>query len=158
MGVDPGLSGTGYAVLQADGAGLKLCEAGSIRTGSRQPLEVRLEEIFSRLEQLLEKWRPQTMVLEDLYADYSFPRTAIVMGHVRGAICLACRRAGARLVEVAPATLKQALTGSGRASKEQVHRAVLRLLAPQCFAGSHHVSDAVALALVGAFRGKALRC
>jgi crossover junction endodeoxyribonuclease RuvC len=108
--------------------------------------------IYDELTAVLSRWRPSVTVLEGLYAEYGFPRTAILMGHVRGAICLAANQSGARVMEVSPAEVKSALTGSGRADKEQIRRAVTRMLGLPAAPKSEHVCDALALALVGAAR------
>ena len=152
IGIDPGLGGTGYAVLEAVDGGCAVREMGCITSSSRAPLEARIGRIFEGLQAVLERWRPELMILEGLYSDYTFPRTAIVMGHVRGAICLASHLAGARVVEYGATEVKRALTGSGRAGKQQVMKAVTRLLALEERPGSEHVSDALALALVGLSR------
>jgi crossover junction endodeoxyribonuclease RuvC len=115
-------------------------------------VEARLRAIYDELEAVFGRWRPAVAVLEGLYAEYGFPRTAILMGHVRGVICLAAQQSGARVVEVSPAEVKSALTGSGRASKEQIQRAVTRMLGLREPPDSEHVCDALALALVGVAR------
>ena len=128
IGVDPGLTATGYGVVDV-GQGIPLVRAvGCPRSQSRQPLEVRICGIYDELLGVLEQWRPGLMVLEGLFSEYKFPRTAITMGHVRGVICLAATQAGARVLEVSPAEVKSALTGSGRATKEQVQRSLVRML------------------------------
>jgi crossover junction endodeoxyribonuclease RuvC len=153
LGVDPGLTATGYAVLDA-GQGTPVVRAsGLARSRSRRPLEERIREIYDELAAVVAEWRPGVTVME-----YGFPKTAILMGHVRGAICLASAQHGARVLEVSPAEVKNALTGSGRASKEQIQRAVTRMLRLREPPRSEHVSDALALALVGAAReGATLR-
>ncbi len=152
LGVDPGLSATGYAVLEAGNGRPSVREAGCARSGSRRPLETRVRTIYDELKTVTERWRPELAVLEGLYAEYRYPRTAILMGHVRGVICLAADQTGAQVVEVSPAEVKQALTGSGRASKKQIQRAVARMLSLKELPESDHVCDAIALALVGAAR------
>jgi len=152
LGVDPGLAATGYAVLAAADGGPRLLECGCARSRNGQALEARVAAIYQQLTRALGKWRPSLAVLEGLYSDYGFPRTAILMGHVRGVICLAAHESGARVMEVSPAEVKSALTGSGRASKEQIQRAVTRMLGLQQAPRSEHVCDAIALALVGAAR------
>jgi crossover junction endodeoxyribonuclease RuvC len=152
LGVDPGLSATGYAVLDAGDGRLRIRDLGCARTTSRQPIEARVRAIYDEVKIVTERWRPEVAALEGLYAEYRYPRTAILMGHVRGAICLAADQSGARVLEVSPAEAKQALTGSGRASKEQIRRAVTRMLSLQEPPDSDHVCDAMALALVGAAR------
>jgi crossover junction endodeoxyribonuclease RuvC len=152
LGIDPGLSATGYAVLDFGNGRPCLRGSGCARSSSRQPIESRVRAIYDELLAVASNWRPQLAVLEGLYSEYAFPRTAILMGHVRGVICLAADQAGARVLELAPAEVKQALTGSGRASKEQIKRAVTRMLSLKEAPDSEHICDALALALVGAAR------
>ena len=152
LGLDPGLSATGYAVLEAGNGSLTVRESGCARSQSRRPVEERVRAIYDELTDVLSRWQPAVAVLEGLYADYRFPRTAIMMGHVRGVICLAAGQASARVMEVSPAEVKKALTGSGRASKDQIRRAVTRMLGLRTQPQSEHVCDALALALVGLAR------
>jgi len=152
LGVDPGLAVTGYAVLEAADGKLRVRECGCARGKSHQPVEARVCSIYEELSRVLCRWRPEVAVLEGLYAEYRFPRTVIMMGHVRGVVCLAAGQTGARVMEISPAEVKRALTGSGRASKEQIRRAVTRMLALATPPDSEHVCDALALALVGAAR------
>jgi len=152
LGVDPGLAATGYAVLEAENGKLQVRESGCAQSSSKQPMEARVRSIYDELADVLQRWRPGIAVLEGLYADYDFPRTAILMGHVRGVICLAAEQNGARVMEIAPAAVKRALTGSGRAGKAQIGRAVTRMLSLKSTPKSEHVCDALALALVGAAR------
>jgi crossover junction endodeoxyribonuclease RuvC len=152
LGVDPGLTATGYAVLEAGNGHLHLHECGCARSRSRQALETRVRSIYDELNDVVSRWQPQLAILEGLYSEYRHPRTAILMGHVRGVVCLAADQSGARVLEISPAEVKQALTGSGRAGKDQIKRAVTRMLALDEPPGSDHVCDAIALALVGAAR------
>jgi len=152
VGIDPGLAVTGYAVLDAENRRLRVRDSGCARSSSRRPLEARVRAIYDLLSGIMARWHPAVAVLEGLYSEYDYPRTAILMGHVRGVICLAAEQAGARVVEVSPAEVKQALTGSGRASKEQIRRAVTRMLSLASPPDSDHICDALGLALVGAAR------
>ncbi len=152
LGIDPGLSSTGYAVLETGNGRLRMHESGCARTNSRQSLETRLRAVYDEILAVASRRRPELVVLEGLYSEYAYPRTAILMGHVRGVICLAADQAGARVMEVSPAEVKQALTGSGRASKDQIKRAVTRMLSLPEPPDSDHICDAIALALIGAAR------
>jgi crossover junction endodeoxyribonuclease RuvC len=152
LGIDPGLAATGYAVLEAENGLLRLRDSGCARSPSRKPIEARVRAVYDGISEVLARWRPGIAALEGLYSEYKFPRTAILMGHVRGVICLAAEQNGARVVEISPAEVKQALTGSGRASKEQIQRAVTRMLRLPVPPESEHVCDALGLALVGAAR------
>lgn len=146
LGLDPGLDATGYAIIEEAGDQLRVLEAGVIVTRRDQELENRLSSLLTEIEDLLREFRPQTAVVEDLYSHYRHPRTAILMGHARGALFAALGKKQIPVVSYSPARIKKALTGSGRASKDQVRRAVDELLLLE---GSypHHTTDALAVAL-----------
>ena len=87
------------------------------------------------------------MALEELYSHYARPRTAILMGHARGVICLAAAQAGIPVVHYSATQIKRILTGSGRAPKSQVQRAIQRELALPSIPDPPDVADALAAAL-----------
>ena len=148
LGVDPGLEGTGYGIIElGSGGGPALVEAGVIRTKARRPLPRRLLEIAGELRQVIAEFQPGVVALEDLYSAYAHPRTAILMGHARGVVCLAAAEVGLDVVHYAPARVKQSLVGTGRASKEQVGRMVALKLGLGEVPKPDHVTDALAVAL-----------
>lgn len=151
LGIDPGLLRTGYAILAGGAAahGRGLIEAGVIRLPARASLEARLVELETSLQRLIEAHRPTRLVCEELYAHYRHPRTAILMAHARGAVLLVAARAGLEVVSVGATFVKKMLTGSGRAGKAQVQRAVALTLGLARVPEPHDVADAVALALCG---------
>lgn len=149
MGIDPGLVGTGYAVLDGGPAGMEVLDAGVIATGAEQPLPERIHVIYDGVWALLDKHAPAALILEDLYAAGRFPRTALLMAHARGVVCLAARQKAVGVLTLAPAEVKQAVTAHGAASKAQVQRAVQHLLALAESPRSSHVADALALAVTG---------
>ena len=124
LGVDPGLNVTGYGVLEVTRRGPRLCEAGVVRGRTRGSLAARVAEIHEGLTDVIASLRPTVMALEELYSHYKRPRTAILMGHARGVICLAGTQAGIPVVHYSATQVKKILTGSGRASKGQVQRAI----------------------------------
>ncbi len=149
LGVDPGLTRTGWAVLEPSGRGYMLVAAGVVAPRSPESLEDRLADGFRKFDALLETHRPGLIVLEDLFATPRFPRSALKMAHFRGVLCLA---AGLRRIEVlslTATTVKQRLTGNGHASKEQVQRMVFQLCDFGAARASTDLSDAVALAIAG---------
>jgi crossover junction endodeoxyribonuclease RuvC len=157
LGVDPGLRATGYALLQGASDGVGLVEYGLIRTDDVAPLPDRLRQIHSELHAVLAHRRPELVAVEDLFAAPQFPRTAILMGHVRGVVCLAAAELGIDVSALPPAAVKQAITGSGAASKAQMQSAVCRLLRRGDVLDAH-VSDAIAISLTAlSRRGFALR-
>ena len=152
MGVDPGLVETGYGVLEADGNGLALLDFGVITTPGTAPIEDRLHLLHAAVHGLLLRFTPAVLVLEDLYSEYKFPRTAILMGHARGVICLAARQLQVTLLPLTPTEAKRGVTANGAASKAQVQRGVQRLLGLPHLPRPSHVADALGLALIGLSR------
>jgi len=152
MGVDPGLTDTGFGIIEAGAGGVTVVDAGVIRTAPGQPLEARLNAIFAAVHRLIASRRPALLVVEDLYAEYRFPRTAILMGHARGVIYLAARQLDVSLMALAPAEVKRAVTGNGAALKGQVQRGVQTLLGLAEVPRPSHVADALGLAVIGMAR------
>jgi crossover junction endodeoxyribonuclease RuvC len=147
LGIDPGLNITGYGVLEWDGGRPRVCEAGVIRGKSRGSLTERLKEIHQGVAEVLAAFGPATMALEQLYSHYKRPRTAILMGHARGVICLAAAEAGVPVVHYSATQVKKILTGAGRADKAQVQRAIQRELGLAEAPEPPDVADALAIAL-----------
>jgi crossover junction endodeoxyribonuclease RuvC len=151
LGIDPGLQRTGYAVLvpSAHGDGQRVVEAGVIRLDPRQPIECRLVELERSLDQLIRAHHQAVMACEQLYAHYKHPRTAIIMAHARGVILALAARRGLDLIHVAATHVKKHLTGSGRAGKAQIQRAVAATLNLPRIPEPNDVADAMAVALCG---------
>lgn len=156
VGFDPGLADTGYAALEGGRGVPQVLGAGVIRTSARDPLDVRLETLFDGARAILERFAPDLVVVEDVFSAPAVPRTAILMGHARAAICLAGRRQRVALVSVAPAEVKRAVTASGAAAKGQIARAMQALLALPALPRPSHVADALALAYTGLSRNRGL--
>jgi crossover junction endodeoxyribonuclease RuvC len=156
VGFDPGLADTGYAALEGGRRVPTVLGTGVIRTSARDPLEVRLEALFDGAREVLERFAPDLVIIEDIFSAPAIPRTAILMGHARAVVCLAGRRQRVLLVSVAPAEVKRAVTASGAAPKAQVARAVQALLALAAPPRPSHVADALALAYTGLSRARGL--
>jgi crossover junction endodeoxyribonuclease RuvC len=156
VGFDPGLADTGYAALEGGRRVPTVLGTGVIRTSARDPLEVRLEALFDGARGVLERFAPDLVIIEDIFSASSIPRTAILMGHARAAVCLAGRRQRVLLVSVAPSEVKRAVTASGAAPKAQVARAMQVLLALTAPPRPSHVADALALAYTGLSRARGL--
>lgn len=149
LGIDPGLRITGYAVMERKGGENHLLEAGIITTKApgKSSLHARIGLIYEGVMEVLEQYRPATMAVEQLFAHYKHPRTAILMGHARGAILLTAAQKKLELFSFNPTRVKKTLTGSGRASKEQVQFAVQRELGLPSLPDPPDVADAMAIAL-----------
>ena len=152
MGVDPGLVDTGFGVLEADGSGFTVIDAGVVSTVAAQPLEARLNAIHAAVHWLMADRAPGLVVVEDLYTEYKFPRTAILMGHARGVIYLAARQLGVTVLALSASEVKRAITGNGAAGKAQMQRGVQTLLGLKELPRPSHVADALGLALTGMAR------
>lgn len=150
LGLDPGLQTTGYAVLEVADGGLKVCEAGVVRSApGREPADMaaRVKTLYDGVVEVLDQWRPAVMAVEQLYAHYDHPRTAILMAHARGAYFLAGAQRGIPVLSYAATRVKKLVTGSGRAGKEQMQHAVARELNLAGPPEPHDVADALAIAL-----------
>jgi crossover junction endodeoxyribonuclease RuvC len=147
LGVDPGLHITGYGVLEVSGGRLRLCEAGVVRGRTTGNLAVRLQSIYAGIVDVIASLRPNMMALEELYSHYKRPRTAILMGHARGVICLAATQAGIPVSSYSATQIKKILTGAGRAPKGQMQRAVQFELGLAQLPDPPDVADALAAAL-----------
>lgn len=152
MGIDPGLVETGYALLEGRRPGVAVVDSGVVRTRGSDPLDERLETLYDRISYLFAQHRPQCLAIEDIYAETAFPKTAILMGHARGVICLAARQQKIAVLALGPREMKRAVAASGNASKAQIQRAVQYHLHLPSLPRPHHVADALALALTGCWR------
>lgn len=147
LGLDPGLVRTGFGAIDVVGPACMLVEAGTIRPPSQAPLEERLRVLHASLCATLERIRPDAIIVEEIYAKYEHPRTAILMGHARGVLLLASAQRGTAVVSYQASTVKKALAGSGRASKSQIQAMVAHLLRLPEPPSPADLSDALALAL-----------
>ncbi len=150
LGLDPGLQTTGYGVLAATPAGPRVVEAGVIRSAEgREATDMapRLKLLYDGLVEVLDQWQPKAIAVEQLFAHYDHPRTAILMAHARGCYFLAGAQRGIPVFSYAPTRVKKTVTGSGRAVKEQMQAAVARELGLAKPPEPHDVADALAIAL-----------
>jgi crossover junction endodeoxyribonuclease RuvC len=148
LGFDPGLQRTGYAVIERCGwSRPTIIEAGVIRLSASKTLAERLTQLHESAVELVREHGPKTVAVEELYSHYERPKTAILMGHARGVLLLAAAQSGLAVSSYMPTQVKKVMTGSGRASKEQMQLAV------QAEFGLPHppepadVADALAIAL-----------
>ena len=150
LGIDPGLNTTGYCVLESQAGGPVLIEAGMIRsseTGRSGDLPERLKVLFEGVTEVIVQYKPTALAIEQLYAHYEHPRTAILMGHARGALLLAAAQNGLTVTNYAATQVKKTVTGSGRAGKEQIQLAMLQEFRLAAMPEPADVADAMAIAL-----------
>ncbi|MHC4609396.1 MAG: crossover junction endodeoxyribonuclease RuvC [Planctomycetota bacterium] len=146
-GIDPGLETSGYAIVHADGGGLAIRDAGVCRTDAQADLPTRLAQIEEDISAVLQEWPVEAVAVEQLYAHYRHPRTAVMMGHARGVILTAAARLGIAVRDYSATQVKRFLTGNGRASKTQMQHAVQEAFGLSRLPEPHDVADALAIAL-----------
>jgi len=127
LGIDPGSITTGYAFLKKNGNDVQVLEYGTIHANPSKELEDRLVHIVSELELRLDHYHPDALAMEGVFFAKNV-KSALVLGHIRGAILVACRRRGMSYGEYPPRVIKQAVTGDGAASKEHVANMVFARL------------------------------
>ena len=148
LGIDPGLSVTGYGLVDAGDNEPKLIEAGEIKSKASLPLERRLFDLYNGLEDVTKEFQPDVFAIEELYSHYKHPRTAVIMGHARGVLFLVAGKTNIPVFSYSATCIKKSLTGMGHASKEQIARTVLNSLNCGEIKGHHpDVTDAIAVAL-----------
>ena len=157
IGVDPGLSKTGYGIIEIINKKGLVREWDSLSTNSKEPTPKRLRSLYLGFEKILQNWNAQLLILEDIFVLPKFPKAALQLGAVRGILTLAAANRNIPVMELKPTEIKRALTGNGRANKDQVERAVRKILGIKNKITPEHASDALALALVGSSRAKVLR-
>lgn len=156
LGVDPGAATTGYGVVaRAGGGAVSLLECGVIRTGAHTPLADRLREIHDGLVDVILRHGVEVVAVEGVFYAKN-ARTTVVLGHARGAALLAAALRGVRVVEYAPAEIKSAVCGTGRATKEQVQYMVQQMLRLKSPPQPNDAADGVAVALCHCTAGATL--
>ena len=126
LGVDPGSRVTGFGVVEVQGSRSLCIAQGAIKL-PEGPLERRLLLLLTRLRELIAEHRPDEVAMEQVFVKRNVA-SALVLGQARGAALCAVAEAGLPLHEYAPASIKLAIAGSGRAEKPQVQRMVKVLL------------------------------
>jgi crossover junction endodeoxyribonuclease RuvC len=146
LGIDPGTAACGYGIVRYDGERLRAIDFGWWSTPAAEPPQERLMTIFARVEELIEAHAPDAVALEESFVGVD-ARTALSVGQARGAVLVACARAGADCTEYSPAMVKKAVCGHGRAEKGQMQRMVKAILALDELPTPHHAADALAVAI-----------
>lgn len=146
IGIDPGTQVTGYGIIAMENGVLRVMDYGCIRPPASLKLSDRYLVIFEAVEALLEKFRPQALVVETQYVSKNV-QSAIKLGMARGVIVVAAKRKNISVFEYAPTKAKLAVVGNGKASKQQVQGMVKLLLNLAEVPTPEDAADALALAL-----------
>jgi crossover junction endodeoxyribonuclease RuvC len=145
LGIDPGTKRTGYAVVEAVGESVVIVSSGALATPPTAPFHEKLRVIYEGLLDIVETYQPDEIAVEDVFVKKN-ARVALRMGHVRGIALLVAAISGITLGEYSPGEVKQAIVGTGAASKEQVTFMVTALL-KMAETPSEDEADALAVAL-----------
>lgn len=152
LGVDPGTQITGYGVVACGGDSRPaLVECGAIRPTADTPLAERLLEIFEGVTEVIERTRPDVLCVEGVFYGRNV-RTTVILGHARSAVMLAAALRRVPVVEYAPAEVKSAVVGTGRAEKGQVAFMVQKHLSLAEAPTPADAADGVAVALCHLFQ------
>ena len=148
LGVDPGLSCTGYAILRAVDKKKDpvLVEGGVLRNKRKEALEIKLCNLYIDLSKIIMEHKPDIMAVENLYSHYNHPRTSIIMGHARGVILLAASKEKIPIHNYSATEIKKSLLGIGRATKMQVQMVVQQRLNLPDLPEPPDLADAIATA------------
>lgn len=146
LGIDPGTAITGYGIVRYDGDTLEPVTYGVITTSTGSPLALRLRHLHRELQELIEGYHPTEASVEELFFARN-ARSALAVGHARGVILFALADAGLPVHEYTPLQVKQAITGYGRATKEQMQKMVRVLLDLETIPRPDDAADALAVAI-----------
>jgi crossover junction endodeoxyribonuclease RuvC len=156
IGIDPGTASCGYGIVHEKDGRLRAIDHGWWQTPAAQRLELRLKTIFDGVAALIAEHRPDAVALEESFVGAD-ARTALSVGQARGAVMVAAANAGVECAEYAPARVKQAVCGYGRAEKQQVQEMVKAILSLPAAPKPSHASDALAVAICHALAPPLLR-
>ena len=156
IGIDPGTANCGYGIVHLSGGRLRAIGHGSWSTPAGERLELRLKTIFEGVAALVVEHRPDAVALEESFVGVD-ARTALSVGQARGAVLVAAALQGVECTEYAPARVKQAVCGYGRAEKSQVQRMVQTILGLKAPPTPSHAADALAVAICHALAPPLLR-
>jgi len=146
LGIDPGLAIVGWAVLEAGRGILRPVAFGAITTPAHTPVESRLLMIKSDLEELIDKYKPEEMAIEELFFNTNIT-TGIAVAEARGVILCTAHSKGLKISEYTPLQVKQAVVGYGKAEKHQVIAMVTSILKLPKPPKPDDTADAVAIAI-----------
>ena len=146
FGIDPGSERTGFGCIESGGSRHRLIVCGALTAPPRATFPEKLTAIHTGLAALLARHRPDCVAVENIFYARNV-RSALKLGHARGVAILAAAEAGLPVVEYAPAEIKRAVVGYGRAEKPQVQQMVKLLLGLDAAPAPHDAADALAVAI-----------
>lgn len=158
LGIDPGIADTGFGVIEKSiSVELKCLDYGSIKTKAGVELPDRLESISIELDQIIKKYKPKIIGVEQLFFCNNV-KTALIVGQARGVVLLTAKQNKVPIVEFTPLQVKQAVSAYGKASKLQVQKMVKLLLNLDKIPKPDDAADALAVAICAANSRKFKLC
>lgn len=146
LGIDPGYAIVGWGVLEYAGNKFKVVDFGAVLTQAKTPFPLRLQQIYTELGLILQKYKPEAVSMEKLFYNNN-AKTVIDVAQARGVITLAVQQAGVPLYEYTPLQLKQSVVGYGRAEKKQVQEMTRIILGLDKVPKPDDTADALAIAI-----------
>ena len=150
LGIDPGLASTGWAVIDAGDDGNRLVSCGCIETEKSEDFAKRLGQIYNQIKRLCRQYKIRELVIESIFFAKNM-KTAINVAQAMGAVKAAAQNSGVAVFEYTPLQIKMAITGYGRADKEQIIKMVGESLKEKEVISDNHAADAAATALTHIF-------
>lgn len=148
LGVDPGLTCTGWGLVAKAGSRLSHIANGQIRTDAKATMAQRLVELDAALTDVILRHRPDTGAVEEVFVNVN-PQSTLKLGQARGVAMLSLARSGMSVAEYSTKVIKKALVGTGAAEKQQIQH-MLKILLPGVKLAGEDASDALAVAITHA--------
>jgi crossover junction endodeoxyribonuclease RuvC len=145
LGVDPGSRVTGYGLVEKSGNQITCIHSGTFGTSLNRPFFERIYEIFQSMSEIMNRFRPEEMAIEDLFFHKNL-ESALKIGHARGAVLIAAVQHKVKIFEYSPLEIKKSVVGYGRATKEQV-RSMTQVILKMKALPPLDASDALATAI-----------
>lgn len=149
LGIDPGLGRCGWAIVTVEGGKEVLNGSGCISTGTKESPAIRLLQLDHEVDEVIKKFQPEALAIEKLFFTKNVT-TAMAVSQARGVILLAAARHHLPVVELSPTTVKQSITGYGRAEKRDIALMIDRLMRLPKRRRTDDEYDAIGIALTSA--------
>lgn len=146
LGIDPGSETLGWGVVEGTGLKYSPVDFGTVKSSTRQAFSKRLLSVFNGVEEVIEKFQPDVLSIEDAFYAAN-AAVAMKLGQVRGVVLLLAEQRGLEIAEYAPRLIKQTVVGYGNAEKHQVQQMVKVLLKMKEIPKPHDAADALAIAI-----------
>lgn len=146
LGIDPGFAITGFGLIEQVANKFKVIDYGVVTTTADKTLEQRLAILYDRIIEIIIKYKPDCMAVEELFFNKNV-KTALSVGHGRGVVLLSAYKSGLEIFEYTPLQVKQAVCGYGRADKHQIQQMVKALLKLESIPKPDDAADALAIAI-----------